>query len=175
MRTGAKENDDIWISGLPGLSALGLQILRDHDDFSDSISKMAVNKHLHPEPRIELARTIARKKLANCAMDTSDGLVRDLSRICNTNNLGAILEEEMLPLPDVPDKYSDKRLEYALHGGEDYELLFTAAREKRDEIRKLSGVSLVGCMSSSTLGLTLKKKNGDTKNLSYQGFSHFEL
>lgn len=173
MRTGARENDDIWISGVPGLAAIGLQVLTDKGDYRSGAAAEAVNKHLHPLPRLELAREIASRKLANCAMDTSDGLVRDLNRICNTNNLGAIIEEELIPLPEAPEKYMAKRLDFALHGGEDYELLFTSPRENREALRKIEGLSLIGSMSASAPGLTLKRKNGEKDTLIYKGFSHF--
>ena len=173
MRTGASENDDIWISGTPGLSAIGLQVLVDKGDYRNGNAAEAVDKHLHPVPRIELARKIATRKLANAAMDTSDGLVRDLTRLCNTNNLGAILEEELIPLPTPPEKYAPKALEFALHGGEDYELMFTSPRENRELLREIEGLTLIGCMTSSTPELVLKRTTGESETLSYRGFSHF--
>lgn len=110
LRSGAKPGDSIYVTGPLGGSLL-------HD------------RHMHFEPRIFLAREIARKKRAHAMIDLSDGISRDLPHICQMSNVGAILDASKIPIHSdaIEMSKSDSRspLEHALHDGEDHELLFT--------------------------------------------------
>ena len=106
-RDGARAGDAIYVSGALGGSALGLATGRGK----------AWRRHLRPEPRLALGRFL-RRLGATAAMDLSDGISLDLRRLCLASKLGA----EISPPPVFPGA----TLEQALHGGEDYELLFTA-------------------------------------------------
>jgi thiamine-monophosphate kinase len=106
-RDGARAGDAIYVSGALGGSALGLATGRGR----------AWRRHLRPEPRLALGRYLLRLG-ATAAMDLSDGLSLDLRRLCRASKLGA----EISPPPVFPGATSEQ----ALHGGEDYELLFTA-------------------------------------------------
>jgi len=107
-RDGARPGDQIYVSGWLGASALGLATKRGR----------AWRRHLRPEPRLELGRFLRERLGATAAMDISDGLSLDLHRLCLASKVAAELEQ-MLPV------YPGASLDQALHGGEDYELLFT--------------------------------------------------
>jgi thiamine-monophosphate kinase len=108
-RDGARPDDVIYVSGELGGSALGLATGRGK----------ARQRHVRPVPRLALGRFLREHLHATAAMDLSDGLSIDLHRMCLASGLKAEIEE--------PPRYPRATLEQALHGGEDYELLFTAA------------------------------------------------
>ena len=110
-RDGARAGDSIWISGELGGSARGLETGRG----------AAWRRHLYPEPRLELGRYLRARLKATSAMDLSDGVSIDMHRLAKASGLAARLDR---PLPVSPGA----SIEQALHGGEDYELLFTLAR-----------------------------------------------
>jgi len=112
-RDGARAGDGIYVSGVLGGSALGLKQL--------GVAKAggkARRRHLMPEPRIALGRFLRARVHATAAMDLSDGLSLDLHRLCIASRLSASI--------GTPPVFPGASLEQALHGGEDYELLFTA-------------------------------------------------
>jgi thiamine-monophosphate kinase len=106
-RDGARAGNAIYLSGLLGGSALGLATGRG----------LAWKGHVHPEPRLALGRFLRSELRATAAMDLSDGLSLDLHRLCLASGLSAEIE--------TPPVSPGATLEQALHGGEDYELLFT--------------------------------------------------
>jgi thiamine-monophosphate kinase len=110
-RDGARAGDSIWISGELGGAARGLETGRG----------AAWRRHLYPEPRLDLGRYLRTRLKATSAMDLSDGVSIDLHRLAKASGLAARLDR---PLPAA----SGASIEQALHGGEDYELLFTLAR-----------------------------------------------
>jgi thiamine-monophosphate kinase len=107
LRSGARRGDEIYVSGMLGGSALGLQTNRG----------AAKRRHLRPEPRIELGKHLRVRLHATAAMDLSDGISIDLARMCQASGTSANIEQ----LPFFPGATEEQ----ALHGGEDYELLFT--------------------------------------------------
>jgi thiamine-monophosphate kinase len=117
-RDGARAGDGIYVSGALGGSALGLSQL----DLNKAAGK-ARRRHLTPQPRLALGRFLREQVRATAAMDLSDGLSLDLHRLCLESRLSAAIH--------APPVFPGASLEQALHGGEDYELLFTArARSK---------------------------------------------
>jgi thiamine-monophosphate kinase len=128
LRSGAHEGDIICVSGRLGEAELGLQLLRHVTGFASKKNPL-LKKHLYPEPRVELARWLAEKKIASAMMDLSDGLSSDLARLCTASGVGALLDHDQFPVGRVPRSLRqkvDESLQLALHGGDDYELLFTA-------------------------------------------------
>jgi len=123
-RSGARPGDLLYVSGWPGESAAGLEILRRSGRFEESADPL-VRRHLYAEPRVALGRELG--GLASAAMDVSDGLLGDLRKLCVASGVGATLELDALPLSAAlrarctPDECEH----YVLSGGDDYELLFT--------------------------------------------------
>lgn len=132
LRSGAREGDVIHVSGRLGEAELGLQLLRRAKGFTLKKNPL-LKKHLYPQPRLELGRWLAEKKIATAMIDLSDGLSSDLSRLCSASGVGALIGADALPcVKTTGTRKESSRLpsptELALHGGDDYELLFTARR-----------------------------------------------
>lgn len=113
LRSAAKVGDTIYVTGVLGSSALGFRTRRGQ----------AWKQHRNPQPRVGIGLELRRLGVT-CAMDISDGLSLDLARLCEESNVGAELNS---PLPIA----RGASLEDALHGGEDYELLFTASPRRK--------------------------------------------
>jgi thiamine-monophosphate kinase len=109
-RDRAEAGDAIYVSGLLGGSALGLETSRGR----------AWQRHLRPQPRLKLGEYLRRKRGVHSAMDLSDGLSIDLHRLARESGVAAVIDR---PLP----VFHNASLDQALHGGEDYELLFAVA------------------------------------------------
>jgi thiamine-monophosphate kinase len=139
LRSGARVGDGIYVSGTLGEADLGLRMLRRGRGMARA-TNAALRKHLYPLPRLELGRWLAEKHLASAMMDLSDGLSTDLARLCAASGVGAKIDGDSLPVSGFADSTEDAR-KLALHGGDDYELLFTVrpGNEKRlpDEYRGL--------------------------------------
>jgi len=134
-RHGAKAGDDIWVSGYPGLAALALQEMEGKIALPDPLRPLC-QKRLHmPEPRVALALSLL--DLAHAAIDISDGLLNDLTHIARRSSLLAKVFVHCLPrMPAGVAR--ETALSALLSGGDDYELLFTAAPEKRLELAGLA-------------------------------------
>jgi thiamine-monophosphate kinase len=127
LRSGARPGDLLCVSGTLGEAEYGLRLLRKSGSQNNSRNE-ATRKHFYPEPRVELGRWLAEKKLATAMMDVSDGLSTDLPRLCASSGVGALIDPGKLPvLPRIAMEIARK---LALHGGDDYELLFTVSRPK---------------------------------------------
>jgi len=124
LRSGARPGDLLYVSGRLGEAEHGLRLLRKSRG-RVSPRNVAVRKHFYPEPRVALGRWLAERKLATAMMDVSDGLSSDLPRLCGASGVGALVDPTKLPLPRGTDLESARHL--ALHGGDDYELLFTVS------------------------------------------------
>jgi thiamine-monophosphate kinase len=131
LRSGANPGDLVFVSGHLGEAELGLQRLRRSR--TASRQDACITKHLYPEPRLALGQWLAEKRVATAMMDVSDGLSTDLARLCAASRVGARLEEDMIPKPQVLAAKAQTGLDLSepvLHGGDDYELLFTVSRGK---------------------------------------------
>jgi thiamine-monophosphate kinase len=145
-RSGARPGDIIYVSGRLGEAELGLRLLRERKRGS-SMREPRLRKHLYPEPRLELGRWLSEKRIASAMMDLSDGLSSDLRRLCEASRVGAVIKSENLPAVRVTKLERHRRvdpLELALHGGDDYELLFTVPKSKAKRLpRSVDGVALM--------------------------------
>ncbi len=150
LRSGAHPGDRIYVTGQLGMSALGLERKRG----------AAWRRHKRPEPRIELGKQI--RRWATAAMDLSDGLSLDLFRLCNASKVGARLENCIPISPGAS-------LQQALHGGEDYELLFTASCKQKIS-NEIAGIA-VTCIGEITENADAITYEG--KILQPLGFEHF--
>jgi thiamine-monophosphate kinase len=122
LRSGAHPDDLLYVSGTLGEAEHGLQLLRKTRGKVNTKND-DLRRHLYPEPRVELGRWLAERKLATAMMDVSDGLSSDLPRLCTASGVGALIDPGKLPLLRGIDPESARQL--ALHGGDDYELLFS--------------------------------------------------
>jgi thiamine-monophosphate kinase len=136
LRSGAQRGDILFVSGRLGEAELGLHRIRDGKGLANS-RDLLLRKHLYPEPRLALGRWLAEKRLASAMMDLSDGLSTDLPRLCTASRVGARITATEIPAVRIPNGVglaSKDSLHFALHGGDDYELLFTVPRKKMKQV-----------------------------------------
>ena len=129
-------------------------------------------KHFYPEPRVADRSSVLReKKLASAMIDISDGLSTDLSHVCEESGVGAVINAKALPV--ARGVAADHALEFALHGGDEYELLFTA-RADRKVPAKIAGVPITR-IGEIVRGrqMKLKRSDGTTEALRAMGWEHF--
>ena len=145
LRSGARPGDLIYVSGWLGEAEIGLQLLKRSKRPASS-KDLHLRKHLYPEPRLALGQWLAEKRLASAMMDLSDGLSPDLPRLCYASGVSAQIESSLVPLAQgaaQARKLGLHPLRLALHGGDDYELLFTVPpRKKRFLPRAFRGLPL---------------------------------
>jgi thiamine-monophosphate kinase len=144
LRSGAGPGDAIFVSGRLGEAELGLRLIRNRKSRIDARDSR-LSKHLFPQPHLALGTWLAEQRLATSMMDLSDGLSSDLLRLCAASGVGARIEAQRIPRPQLSSAQTKKydALELALHGGDDYELLFTVAPENISRIpRRIAGTSL---------------------------------
>ena len=165
-RAGARPGDDIWVSGEVGGAALALA----HPELA------AVADRLHrPEPRVELGERL--RGLARAAIDVSDGLAGDLGHVLERSQVGAVVEYAKIPRPAAFDKFRDLERDCVLSGGDDYELVFTAAQPQRGDIEALARelkipLTRIGAIQSGAAKLTVLDAAG--KPMAFRGgFDHF--
>lgn len=136
-RDRAKAGDDLWVTGTPGLAALGLMHLQQKVALSEPLKATCILALQQPTPRVEVGLTLRERGLSCAAIDISDGLLADLSHIAERSQLHAqVMLEQLPPLPhDAPEALARQ---CQIAGGDDYELLFTSAVAHRTEIASLA-------------------------------------
>ncbi len=142
MRAGARPGDVLMVTGTLGASRAGLAVLRGEVDFRDEeMRRRAEDRHLTPRPRIREGRILARSGAVHAMLDVSDGLLADLSHLCQAGGVGAVVDAATLPVdPSCTAVASAAGLDpirWALTGGEDYELLFAVEAGRAEEIRRM--------------------------------------
>jgi thiamine-monophosphate kinase len=172
-RSGAKPGDKIYLSGDIGAAALAVSFLG-----SAPTPDMAVllKKLQHPQPRTDLSSLI--QNHATSAIDISDGLSADLNHICVASRVGACLDLIHIPVHPLVEKYKDKNaLDFALGGGDDYELCFTVSPAQEpmflDDLAN-AGLQcwLIGEIEAGE-GLRGRTESGEIVELQVQGYRHF--
>jgi len=178
LRSGARLGDDIWVSGELGGAALGLAYLQGRVKLSSEAAWAACKRLDEPEPRVELGRRLV--GIAHSAIDLSDGFGADLGHILERSGLGASVRYGELPRSAAFAHLHNRNLEQhcLLSGGDDYELIFTAAPEARGALEALGGelglrLSRVGSIEAGAATLRLLDRQG--KPMTHAGgFDHFK-
>ncbi|MGE5717967.1 MAG: thiamine-phosphate kinase [Acidobacteriota bacterium] len=195
LRSGAEPGDALYVSGTLGAAAAGLKLLEAgyrlsaEKDVLDPKGRRVpasrapekgrlIRHHIDPRPQLELGAALAAGGLASAALDVSDGLVRDLYRICRASDVGATVEASLLPadsaLSTLAGVLGLDALTTALYGGEDYGLLFTVPRRKLATVEALSGrfaLRRIGLIDDGA-GVRLVR-DGRRVPLPDAGFDHF--
>ena len=126
LRSAAVAGETVLVSGTLGASAAGLHLLQQPMPLA-ATADLLITAHIRPAPRVALGQLLIACGV-RCCMDLSDGLAGDLPKILQASNVGAIIHANAIPVvPAVRALFPDSWLNLAVHGGEDYELLFTAA------------------------------------------------
>jgi thiamine-monophosphate kinase len=176
LRSGARPGDELWVSGTLGDARAALECFRgtisvDGEAFASLRQALEL-----PEPRVGLGRRL--RGVAHCAIDVSDGLLGDLAHVLQRSGVGARVELDALPrsaaLSALPPAVQQECL---LHGGDDYELLFSAAPQRRDEVlgaARDAGVPVtrIGRIETGQ-ALVVVDRHGAPLAVATGGFDHF--
>jgi thiamine-monophosphate kinase len=144
-RSGAWPGDVLFVSGPLGRAQLGLELVRRGLSGNARFRKL-LQPHLYPRIHLELGEYLAQHRIASAMMDISVGLSTDLARLCVASGVAARLVQEEIPCVSVPPevarrlgKSAGHPLGMALHGGDDYELLFTVPKRRIAKLRDAPG------------------------------------
>ncbi len=176
QRIGARSGDFIVTTGPLGQSGAGLEVLQSGTSREAWMAPL-LKAFLHPEPRFAAGAILGRDRLATSLMDCSDGLEASVKILSDASGMGAEIYLEDLPVPSALERWAKKRRrsawDYALRGGEDYELIFTAsAAQWARAKRKLPQAKVVGRILPKGKGTWAVTSGGHIPLKSY-GFSHF--
>lgn len=175
-RSAAKPGDKVAVTGELGAAAAGVRLLNSKLKFNPEAAACFKKASLRPYPRIAEGQLLVEQEVKT-AIDISDGLIQDLSHICQASQVGARIETDRVPIqPEVRANFGDSAVELALSGGEDYELLFTASTEVIDKVKKAAPcpVTIIGEIVADKTGeITLVDKKGGPFNLGKTGWEHF--
>lgn len=176
-RSHARPGDDVWVSGTLGDAALVLSHLRHEIELAPHEVAALLPRLATPTPRVRLGQKLL--GLAHAAIDVSDGLLADLGHILEASGVGAAIDVDAVPVSAVVRDHLAHPVarDAVLAGGDDYELCFTAAPERREHIRRLGrrlGLALtrIGTITR-TPGLTLHDSGGRPFAWEHKGFDHF--
>ncbi|MEA3386382.1 MAG: thiamine-phosphate kinase [Thermodesulfobacteriota bacterium] len=190
----AQPDDLIYSSGYLGEAAAGLELLRKHKEkrspfkgrkgihgISRAVLKRLVNRHLDPEPRVTLGQALAANGMVQTAIDVSDGIATDLAHICKNSKVGAEVWAREVPVSRALKRTSGilgiSPLDFALTGGEDFELLWTVSEQNESEVQKIAAKILgyrpfrIGKIAQGNR-VILKTSQG-SKDITYQGYEHY--
>jgi thiamine-monophosphate kinase len=155
-RSGARPGDIIYVSGKLGQAEMGFLMVKNDLDLARKQGfnghLVPIQRHLYPQIRVRLGSWLAERRITSAMMDISDGLSTDLSRLCAASKVGARIWAARIPCVEIPTGKSGKLervvarmnldpLRLALHGGEDYELLFTVPPKDVKRLRRAPGFS----------------------------------
>lgn len=181
-RSGAQPGDAIWVTGPLGGAKAGLEALLKPDAVRDVPTAHALACYRRPQPRLWEAQFLRQRATLHSLLDISDGLSGDLRHICEASGVGAHIEAAAVPIHDdtrrIAEALQADPLSYALHGGEDFELCFTAQTRQIEPIlgdfeqqfsRSLVRVGMV----RKGKEVTLRRSDGSEAVLPTRGYDHF--
>jgi thiamine-monophosphate kinase len=167
LRSGAKAGERIYVTGELGGSAAALARLEESKPLGAEYVR-----HFRPQARVAVGQWLRQRGVASAMIDVSDGLSTDLEHICQESHVGAEIEAEAIPRAQVGLGKKRVALELALHGGDDYELLFTSAAAIPSEVEGVR-VTRIGRTTQSA-GMRLIGADGKARRLEAAGWEHFK-
>ena len=191
-RGGATAGEYLCVTGHLGSSLAGLKVLKrekerfaqtpDQHAFKPNLETytQAIEKHLKPKPRLDISKILTERVNIGAMIDISDGLASEVHHICKNSGVGAAVYEHNIPVDSITQKiageFSDLPTEYALYGGEEYELLFTISDEQYNILDKLTNdVTIIGRITDKNKGIGLIREGGEHEPLRFGGWEHFKL
>jgi thiamine-monophosphate kinase len=184
-RGGARPGDHIFVTGDLGGSGLGLRLLEGEaargaaPRYDRRAVERAIRRHRRPEPRLSWGALLGAEGLVTAMIDISDGLSSDLAHLCHESRVGAKIDARRIPLDplilQLCRELQIDPLEAALHGGEDFELLFTIRPGDLARLPKRTGdvpATYIGDVTDERDGIVLRQGAG-FRRLKQGGFMHF--
>ena len=186
LRSGARVNDLICVSGNLGAAYMGLQLLerekavsKGMKDFQPDFAgkEYIIERQLKPEPRVDIVKELREAGIQPTSMmDVSDGLSSELLHICRRSNVGCRIYEERIPIEyqtaAMAEELNMNLVTAALNGGEDYELLFTVPLHDKDRVAALRDVHVIGYICDADKGCAMITRDGESEiPLKAQGFN----
>lgn len=167
LRSGARPGDGIYVTGALGGSAATLKQLFA----GTAVKPKKSSPHFYPTPRVEVGSFLRKNHLISAMIDISDGLSVDLAHICDESGVAAVLISNKVPVAKIAD------LKLALHGGEDYELLFTAPKPAKIPL-SIAGVPIIQIgevrnRQDYSSAMHILEDNGKVTPLPQRGWEHF--
>ncbi|MGV3587940.1 MAG: thiamine-phosphate kinase, partial [Adhaeribacter sp.] len=187
LRSTAKPNDLICVTGDLGAAYLGLQVLErekqvylDNPEMQPDLQEKEylIQRQLKPEARMDFIHELKELGVKPTAMiDISDGLASELLHICTQSKTGAAIYQDKLPADqqvlNTAEEFQLDPVMCILNGGEDYELLFTVNLADYDKIRNHPDITIIGKMTEANEGVRLITPSGNTFPIQAQGWTHF--
>ena len=187
FRSGAKRHQLICVSGDLGAAYMGLKILEREKqlhardpEFQPDLKgyDLVLERFLKPEARVDVLLALKESGIVPGAMiDVSDGLSSDLLHICKASRCGCQIYDDRIPVAEetrkVAEEFNMEPLVAALHGGEDYELLFTVPLSDFDKVSAIPGVHILGNMTEEKEGARLVTGDGRAIVIQAQGWNAF--
>jgi len=176
LRSGARPGDAIFVTGTLGEAEYGLELLRS-SSAAINLRDPRLRKHIFPEPRVAAGQWLANNRCATAMMDLSDGLSSDLPKLCQASRVGARIIQRNLPSVKIAENHRKKfdAAQLALHGGDDYELLFTVAKKNVARIPARIGrvrLTQIGEITSGKQIMLVRESEAVTK-LASKGWDPF--
>lgn len=175
-RAGARPGDAIAVTGSPGGSAAGLELILHPElraRLAADVAERLLDAHWRPEPRVEAGRALAELGVVTAMIDVSDGIAADLGHVLTASGVGATLDADALPVGDdlrrLGDLFGCDPRDFVLHGGEAYELLFTCPADRAPSLHLAT--HLIGRIDVEP-GLRLRRDDG-IHLLGARGHDHF--
>lgn len=173
LRSDAQPGDWLFLSGHPGLAALGLKLLQK----KQKAPNRYVQAFLHPQPLLATGRWLRENALAHAAIDVSDGLLQDLGHLAKASQVQIIVETQKIPLDDhfraAAQKLNLDPLTVALTGGEDYTLAFSAPPGREAILTATRRAKPIGFAQKGKPLVRVIDSRGKTVKIGGEGFQHF--
>jgi thiamine-monophosphate kinase len=169
LRSTAQPGDRIYVSGELGAPCALLEQMYASPE--RRFRAASCPAHFYPQAQLALAHFLAEKQIPSAMIDISDGLSIDLTRLCRASGVGAVLQENAIPIASL--NRHEVELRHALHGGDEYQLLFTVRPDRRlpAEYKQIP-LSLVGYITEGD-EISIEHENGYVTELEPQGWQHF--
>ena len=175
-RSGAHAGDRLYVSGTLGDAAWGLELLKNNVKLGENPQTDAcLRAFLDPVPQVALGQALSQAEIPSAMIDVSDGLSIDLRHICAESGVGAEVDIDSLPLSEALTSLASEPLNWALYGGEDYQLLFSVSEDKRPLVPGLQASFPVTEIGRITPGNEVFSVDvvGEKQILKPAGFQHF--
>ena len=174
LRSGARVGDSIYVTGPLGGAAAGLRLLNQGARLGNDSNDQLLLKQLKPTARVELGQRLRESSTVTSMIDLSDGISSDLAHICRASNVGAVISVNDIPFEGEVMAIAgsvDAMLDFALNGGEDFELLFTAPQEKISQLN-FEDIFRIGEITETT-GVVELERDSKREVLQPGGYRHF--